>query len=165
MSADTCVPPFVRMAILLVAMAAGCGLPRDADHTLDRVRNHDLHVGVTENPPWVKLDAEHVSGVEPSLVGALASELRARLSFRRGSESELLDALRRGELELVVGGFHGDSPWKARIALTKPYYTDTATGTTRVVAVRAGENAWLVHVETFLDAHQAAVDSTLRAER
>jgi membrane-bound lytic murein transglycosylase MltF len=140
-------------------------MPRDADHTLDRVRGHELRIGVTDHPPWVELHGEAVSGVEPSLVSQLARELGSRTRFRRGSESDLLEALRRGQLDLVAAGLDDTSPWKGRIALTRPYYADSATGKKHVLAVRAGENAWLVHVETYLAGHPAGAALGETSER
>lgn len=151
--------------LLVAAAAVACGVPRDADHTLERVRGGELRVGVTDHPPWVALRDSLVSGIEPSLVSDLAHRLRARTAFRRGSESELLDALRRGELDLVAAGLDDESPWKGRVALTKPYHTDSTTGAKHVLAVRAGENAWLVHVETFLASHSQIAAPSSTAEQ
>ena len=152
--------------ILLVCLAA-CGLPRDAEHTLDRVRGHELRVGVTDRPPWVVVRDDRVSGIEPSLVSDLARELNAHTTFRKGSESELVEALHRGELDLVAGGLREDSPWRAKAALTKPYHTD-GTGAKHVLAVRAGENAWLMKVERYLGSHRPpapSVDGTASGAR
>lgn len=151
--------------LLVAAAAVACGMPRDADHTLERVRGRELRVGVTDHPPWVALHDTVVSGIEPSLVSDLAHGLRSRTAFRRGSESELLDALRRGELDLVAAGLDDESPWKGRVALTKPYRTDSTTGAKHVLAVRAGENAWLVHVEIFLAGHSDVAAPSRTAER
>jgi membrane-bound lytic murein transglycosylase MltF len=147
----TCVVPRpVWIArFLLVFLTAACGLPRDPEHTLDHVRGHELRVGVTDRPPWVEVHDDRVGGIEPSLISDLARQLGARPIFRKGSESELLDALHRGELDLVAGGLHDDSPWGAKAALTKPYHTD-GTGVKHVLALRAGENAWLMEVERYL---------------
>jgi hypothetical protein len=145
--------PFILRALraggCLVALAS-CGLPRDSDHTLDRVRGGELRVGVTEHPPWVTVLDDRMDGVEPRLIEELARGLGARPVWRRGAESEILEALHRRELDLVAGGLTGDSPWKGQVALTRPYFTDTTTGRTRVLAVSPGENAFLVHVERFL---------------
>jgi hypothetical protein len=87
------------------------------------------------------------------LVRTLAHELGAGVVWIRGTESDLLRALHRRELDLVVGGLTADSPWKAKVALTRPYYTDSAARPTplkRVLAAPAGENAWLVRVERLL---------------
>jgi ABC-type amino acid transport substrate-binding protein len=154
----------VRGGLLVAAAAMACGVPRDADHTLERVRGRELRVGVTDHPPWVELHDTLVSGVEPSLVRDLAVGLRTRAAFRRGSESQLLEALHRGELDLVAAGLNDGSPWKGHVALTKPYHTDTASGEKHVLADRAGENAWLVHVETFLATHRASAAGSEAAQ-
>jgi ABC-type amino acid transport substrate-binding protein len=137
-------------AALLVAGMLACGLPRDSDGTLERVRGGELRVGVTHHPPYDSVANGTVSGPEPRLVEALARRLGARPSFRLGSDSELLEALARRELDVVIAGLHDDSPWNGRVALTKPYHTDPVTDTRYVLATAAGENAWLVFVERFL---------------
>jgi ABC-type amino acid transport substrate-binding protein len=134
----------------LVVLNLGCNLPRDADGTLDRVRGHVLRVGVVEHPPWVVMTGDTPSGIEPELVNRLARELGARPMYRRGSESELLEALERRELDLVLGGLRDDSPWRTRVALTRPYFTERDSSAGRVFAAAPGENGWLVHVERFL---------------
>jgi polar amino acid transport system substrate-binding protein len=135
---------------VLVVLSGGCDLPRDAAGTLDRVRDHELRVGVEEHPPWVVMTATGPAGIEPELVGRLAHGIGARPVYRRGSESELLEALDRRELDLVVGGLREDSPWRGRVALTRPYYVEKDASAGHVFATAAGENGWLVHVERFL---------------
>jgi ABC-type amino acid transport substrate-binding protein len=147
-----------RLALAcLIALGGGCGLPRDANGTLDRVRGGALRVGVGEHPPWVVATGSEPSGIEPELVKRLAKELGARPIYRRASESELLEALDRGQLDLVVGGLRDDSPWRGRVALTRPYYTEESTGEAHVFALASGENGWLVHLERFLAREGPAV--------
>jgi hypothetical protein len=47
--------------------------------------------------------------------------LNAEVDWTVGPESEVLGALRKQELDLVVGGLTEDTPWKDRVALTRPY--------------------------------------------
>lgn len=138
-------------ACCCIAALSGCGLPRDADHTLDRVRGGELRVGLSDHPPWVTTRDERMDGVELRLVADLARGLGARPVWRRGAESELLHALHRRELDIVAGGLTDDSPWKGQVALTRPHFTDTVTGRAHVLAVAPGENAFLVQVERFLE--------------
>jgi polar amino acid transport system substrate-binding protein len=144
---------------VLVVAAASCGLPRDANGTLERMRGGVMRVGVTDHPPWDSVTAEVVAGVEPMLVAELAATIGARPTWRRGAESELLAALARRELDLVAGGLTDDSPWAGRVALTRPYATDQS-GRGHVLAVPAGENGWLVTVERFLQRRAMAPDVT-----
>jgi polar amino acid transport system substrate-binding protein len=127
-----------RHALPLAAALAllACGLPRDPDGTLERVRGGTLRVGVVVAPPWTEDSAGTVGGVEGALVGALARELGARVQWARRPAHELIGALHARELDLVVGGLTADLAWKHEVAFTKPYYTDTV-----VVGVDRGAKA------------------------
>src|SRR5215213_4232736 len=113
------------VAGLLLLACGGCRLPRDADHTLERVQHGTLRVGVIRNPPWVIDSTGDLRGVEVQLVEAMAAELKAGIAWIPGSESELLTSLHSRELDLVIGGLSGESPWKTRVAFTRRYYLDS----------------------------------------
>ena len=117
--------PRTTAAVLLLLVGLGCGLPRDADGTLDRVRGGTIRVGVVANPPWVVLSASGVSGVEGALVMELARQLGARPAWVQKPAAELREALKNRELDLVIGGLTDAEPWKNEVAFTKPFYTDT----------------------------------------
>ena len=140
-------------ALALVLITA-CGLPKDADGALDNVRNGTLRVGIAENPPWVVVNGAEVSGVEPQLVADLARALNSRVKNVYGSETLLLEGLHRRELDVVIGGFTADSPWKRDVAFTKPYHEDR-NKRQHVLALPPGENAWLMEVEKFLHDNEA----------
>ncbi|QQQ74017.1 transporter substrate-binding domain-containing protein [Saccharothrix sp. 6-C] len=123
---------------LVVTSAAGCQWPRDADGTLDRVREGTIRVGVAHNPPWTvtggdAADGQPPEGVEAVLAQRLADSLGARVQWVRGSEAELMASLAERGLDLVVGGLDARSPWSQDVALTTDYLT-----TDTVVAVPAG---------------------------
>lgn len=107
------------MSLLLVL--AGCDLPQDPDNTLERARGGVLRVGAVETPPWVLKSGGEIDGVEADLVRRWAEELEARIEWIAGSESVLISALERHELDLVIGGLTQASPWKQRVGLTNPY--------------------------------------------
>ena len=78
-----------------------------------------MRVGVTENPPWVRLGRRGPTGIEPVLVRRLARSLGARVEWVEGSESKLMAALHEREIDLVVAGLtRKDSPWEDRAAIT-----------------------------------------------
>ncbi|MEU8660404.1 transporter substrate-binding domain-containing protein [Actinoplanes philippinensis] len=120
------------VGLLVTVTMAGCGWPKDADGTLADVRGGVLRVGVTANPPWVRLDGEP-SGAEVELVGRLADRLGATVEWYPGSESSLMAALRDRVLDVVVGGLDTNVPWIEQAALTRPYVT-----TRTLVAVPEG---------------------------
>lgn len=113
-------------ALLLVPLcvAAACGLPRDADGTLDRVHHGVMRVGMVVDTPWVT-DSAGAGGVEGRMIRELARELGARIEWVRGTQSDLLETLHHREVDAVVGGLTAASPWAKEVALTLPFYTDT----------------------------------------
>jgi polar amino acid transport system substrate-binding protein len=147
----------IAAAAALVVALAGCqGIPADPDGGYERITGGTLRVGVTHNPPWTDTSGGEPSGSEVQLVQDWADELDARVDFTEGSESVLVDALERGELDVVIGGFRDDSPWLDKAALTAPY--DQVTGPDgapeqHVMLTPLGENRLLVALETYLQAH------------
>lgn len=120
--------------VLLAVGAAGCGIPRDPEGTLDRVRGGTLRAGITASEPWTTLEGGQPGGVEVELVQQFAHELGARVEWVDGSEAELIGALEVRELDLVVGGLTADTPWQSKAAITRSYAT-----TRVVVAVPASQ--------------------------
>ncbi len=114
-----------RSGLLVLLVCLACGLPRDADDTLKQVRHGIIRVGVSHNPPWVIVSGRSVGGVEPALVTALASRLGSRIQWVVGAESDLMQQLHTRELDLLVAGLTAETPWKKKVALTRPYYTDS----------------------------------------
>ncbi len=144
------------VAVLALALLAGCGLtaPADPEGTLDRVRGDVLRVGVTHHEPWVVLtDGGDPSGDEPALLETFAASLDADIDWTVGNEESLVAALERGELDVVVGGFTDATPWADRAATTVPYTEapgPDGSPQKHVMLVRMGENRFLVALETFL---------------
>jgi polar amino acid transport system substrate-binding protein len=155
----------VRLAglvvVLVVVAVGGCGIPRDPESTLDRVRGGILRAGITASDPWTTLEGGRPGGVEVELVERFADELGARVEWVDGSEAELIAALEVRELDLVVGGLTSDTPWQAKAAITRGYAT-----TRVVVAVPASQPVpddiagLRVAVETGTDAAGILEDKT-----
>jgi polar amino acid transport system substrate-binding protein len=121
-------------AALAAVLLAGCGIPRDPETTLDRVRGGTLRAGITASEPWTTLADGRPGGVEVELVERFAAELGAGVEWVDGSEADLIGALEVRELDLVVGGLTADTPWQAKAAITRSYAT-----TRVVVAVPASQ--------------------------
>jgi polar amino acid transport system substrate-binding protein len=110
--------------VLATALLCGCEFPRDPDGTLDRVRGGELRVGITPAEPFVRIDdAEGPTGVEVELVERFAETLDARVEWVVGSESDHMEALAAGELDVVIAGLTRRSEWQRVAALTRPYLT------------------------------------------
>ena len=123
-----------RLTALLIALSlASCGVPRDPEGTLERVRGGEMRVGVSSSDPWATWPGDEPSGVEVGLVEDFASDIDSEVVWVEGSEAEVIEALEVGELDLVIGGLTSTSPWSKVAALTHPYIT-----TKVVVAVPDG---------------------------
>lgn len=152
----------VVVAVLVAVLGAACGgpLPKDTDGSLGRITDGVLRVGVSENPPWTEVyDDGRVAGREIDLVTGFAESYAADVEWTPGAESELVMAMARGDLDVVVGGLTSDSPWEKEIALTRPYIDEvTPDGDTEkmVMATPLGENALLVALETYLAESEGA---------
>jgi polar amino acid transport system substrate-binding protein len=127
----------LTVVLLLAAITAtGCQYPRDPDGTLNRVDGGVMRVGVTEADPWVLLDGDRpVGGAEVVLARRFARELGARIEWVQGSEEELVDAAKEGQVDLILGGLTSKSRWKKDVAFTRPYVETRA-----VVGTPPGES-------------------------
>lgn len=138
----------MRALIVITAalvVTAGCdAFPRDPEGTLAAARGGTLRVGVAEASPWVVRDGERARGDEPALVEGFARSIGASIAWEWGPLDDHLDKLERFELAIVIGGLAKDSPWKKRVAFTRPY------AGSRVMAVPPGENALLVALDAYL---------------
>jgi polar amino acid transport system substrate-binding protein len=116
--------------------AAGCQFPRDTADTLNNVSGGGtLRVGITESEPWVSLRSGEPSGVEIGLIREFAARIGARVDYTTGPEEELVETLRRRELDVVLGGITDKTVWKKEVGMTKPYLT-----THLVVGMPEGED-------------------------
>lgn len=146
------------VAVAASAFLTGCsgGFPADPHGTLERAQGGTLRVGVADNPPWTDTDTDSgrdPSGVEVDLVERFAESIDAEIAWMEAGESALVRELEHGALDLVIGGILDETPWAERAAVTR-HYTETTSERgereRRVMLVRMGENALLVHLERFL---------------
>ena len=93
-----------------------------------------------------------ISGTDPK-VGALLSRVAkasgAKGQMESGDAEPLLNRLKEGELDLVIGRFEVASPWKRLVSFSPPLRVETH-GKTKfhlVAAMQNGENAWIGLVE------------------
>jgi len=117
-----------RLLLILAAsfLALSCDLPRDQKNTLKRVQSERrVRVGLIENEPWVRRGASgEPTGVEVELVRRFAAELGVTPEWLWQNEQEAMEALKRFEFDLVVGGLTESTLWKDEIGLTNSYFTD-----------------------------------------
>ncbi len=70
----------------------------------------------------------------------------------RGSETPLVQSLKRNELDLVIGGFDMKTHWAATAGVTQPFAKD-ADGKKHVLLAAPGENRFILTLDRFLTEH------------
>ncbi len=146
------------LAILLLALTACAHYPADPNGTLNNVTDGTMRVGVTENQKWVQIgEGAEPQGVEPDLLRDFASQLNADIEWHQGSEHELVDDLKHGELDVVIGGISAKTPWTTHAGLSRPYVkTKDGRGKTvkHVMLAPLGENAFILSLDKFLQSQE-----------
>src|SRR5699024_5093876 len=106
----------------------GCGghYPADPEGTLNRVSGGTIRAGVSHDPPWSDITTggnteEDPGGIEAGLLDNYAASTGAELEWRAGGEEALVGLLAERELDVVVGGPTGQSPWESDAAITASY--------------------------------------------
>jgi polar amino acid transport system substrate-binding protein len=111
----------VGLLLAAVLLGTGCGIPKDSDSTLERVRGGTLRVGVVEREPFTWVENGTPAGPEVELVQELAQTLGATVEWTVGAESRLMEAVSHRELDLVIGGIDAKTPYGKHAALSQPY--------------------------------------------
>lgn len=149
----------IGLGTILGLLLTGCAAhyPADPHGTLDDVSGGVLRVGISHNEPFVSVAGPAPSGLEVELVEDYARTLGAEVAWTRAGEEELVDQLEHGQLDLLVGGLTDRTPWKEKVGITLPYMqTVDEFGRTEkhVMAVRKGENAFLLELDEFLQSRE-----------
>jgi hypothetical protein len=141
--------PCVLMAFLAGLALAGCDVPRDPEETLDTVQGQQLRVGVLKFGQNADMDRP--------IVEQLAASLGSKLVYVEGDAHALFEDLKRGHLHLVIGGVPESTPFAKELGLSKPVgpLHGAHKEEDRVLAVRPGENAFLLRVNAIIEAAKA----------
>jgi ABC-type amino acid transport substrate-binding protein len=135
---------------LLSFLSAACNIPKDPEGTSERIAStHELRVGITDNPPWVSATQGEPAGIEAELVRKFAESVQADVLWTTGSESMLVEALKRRELDVVIGGFEKRTQWSSQAGITQPFAED-AEGKKHVFLAAPGENGFILKLDRFL---------------
>ena len=134
--------PFIALAPAL-ALAACDGMPRDASGTTERIEtSRQRRVAVMPSTP----DAAPAL----ALLAGYARGHGARIEPVEIHGEHALRSLEEGRVDAVVGHFAKSSPWKTRIALSKPVGREEPADSKRPVlriARRNGENALVLAID------------------
>ena len=127
--------------------------PTDPHGTLDRVTGGVLRVGASHNEPFVSTQGEKPTGDEVRLVEDFADSLGAEIEWTTASEEHLVTEIEHSQLDLMISGMTDKTEWQQKVGLTRPYRTTVNNHGKKekhVMAVRNGENAFLLELDQFL---------------
>lgn len=137
-------------SLLCCILLAGCdAFPKDPEKTLARIQESGrIKVGLVHNPPWANIGAK--MGMEEELVSGFSRSLTVEPDWQVVDARQGFSMLKRGELDILIGGFLQSTPYK-NAGYTRPYLiTQKDKPHRHVMAVRRGENRFLVTLERFL---------------
>lgn len=101
--------------LALIAIVFGC-------MTSDGPRGPALRVGVSPDAPPVVFERDgEIVGIEADLARLVGLSLDRRVVFHRASNPELLEAVERGEIDVVMSGVAITPEWAERVRFTQPY--------------------------------------------
>jgi len=141
------VPRIATVAVITLLLAACDRFPSDPEQSLENIRSRGtIRLGAPENiPPEAS-----------ALLRRLERETGARTLRRSGEIEPLLQAVKDGDIDLVIAPFRKDTPSATANALSPPIRTD-GSGDKAIewrAALRNGENRWISLVE--VNARQVA---------
>lgn len=134
-----------RTAFAVLGLLSACvDLPRDPDGTLERVRaERSIRVGLAG-----PLDPAETRSARV-LLDRVQAGTGAAPAIERAALEPLLARLEEGEVDMVLGRFAADTPWRTRVTLTVPLddLAGRGGGSHLHAALRNGENQWITLVQ------------------
>lgn len=99
-------PAWVIAAVLGLAACDDFTYPRDPNDTLARVlESGTMRVAAIDHAPWASVDEDgRPSGAEVELIEAFARSLGVDVEWLRAPAFEALEALKRTDVDLAIGG-------------------------------------------------------------
>ena len=140
-----------KLFILICAIlfTACRDFPKDTHGTLKRIVNDTIYAGYSDNK-YVHTDT--------LMINNFAKECRAEVKWTRGDQYFLARLIEHKQLDLAIGGFTKRSPFEKYVAYSRPYVARKVALSARtqhtekyVVAVKKGENAFLIRLEKFMN--------------
>ena len=154
------------LAVILLHLVVACQLPRDPGGTLERVEGGTMRAGFVPNPPWVLEPGNtgQVGGIEGTLAQRLAVQVGASVTWIPGTESQHLENLKHGRIDLLIAGLTDQSPVAREAGMTRPYYSEAGDPPARHLLVAPpGENAWIMRVERSLAESRRDIPGLIKA--
>jgi ABC-type amino acid transport substrate-binding protein len=149
------VGPLAGLLMALILISACNPWPADPRNALAAAQERGtLRVGVAANPPWVELhDLRSPAGMESELIREFAAQQGLEVEWHAAGIEQQIEALKKVELDLLIGGFSAANPWKAEVGQTFVYFREQGQNGSlgrHVILTAPGENALLMALERHL---------------
>jgi hypothetical protein len=132
----------VVLATLCAVMAACHALPLDPDGTSEQIVRKGYFT-VASIDPEARTVPQTVQ-----LLRTIEQMTGAKASWRDGHGEPVLRHIKDGQIDLAIGHFDAEDPWRGEVAFGPPLATSKTKPRTMLNAVmRNGENRWIVAVE------------------
>src|SRR5690606_13739315 len=103
--------------LALTMMLTASQWPADPERSLAAARvRRGVRVGVLHTPPWVEVpDPAAPVGLESELVRAFDERQDLDIQWHHHGVEQLVESLRRHDLDLLIGGFSATHPLRAEV--------------------------------------------------
>jgi len=138
------------VSMLALSLFAGCAqLQQGSSGTsispvLDRIQQRgELIVGTMGNMPPLNMTSKdgEIFGLEPDLAGMLAGAMNVKVRFVTKPFHELLPALQRGEVDMVMSGMTITPERNLKVAFVGPYFISGKAFLTKVKNIAYADEA------------------------
>lgn len=130
--------------IIFFVILTGCDFPKDPENSLENAQLDSLKVGVVNNPPYSMIKNGNARGTEIEILKKFAKSQDLQIEFIEGSESGLVDRLKKYQLHIVAGGFDKKTLWKKHAGTSVTYDSK------HLFLIPKGENKLLQRLETHI---------------
>ena len=142
------------LGLLAWALAAPGAFPAQAgagNETRNRleqiIESGELRVGLTGNQPPLNMTDKNgeIIGLEVDLMKALAQSMGLTTRFVVKPFADLIPAIERGEVDLVISGMTITPERNARVAFVGPYFISGKSVLTKSPTIASADNATLLN--------------------
>ncbi len=129
------------LALTALVALAGTAAAQGSKNLSRIVESGELRVGLSANQPPLNVRSKSgdIIGLEPDLARLLAGSMGVKVKFVARPFSELIPALEKGELDLVMSGMTITPERNLRVAFVGPYFISGKSILTRSSSLAASD--------------------------
>ena len=115
----------LSVIVTLLLIFAGCeNYPKDPHNTLEKIKGDTIRVGIAESGQWASYKDHSAQGLEAEIIKTYAQQINATIKWIPGAQEDLINLMKKYEIDIAIGGFTNSSVFKKHAALTQPFYTE-----------------------------------------